>query len=255
MTITVNGKAIDEAAIAAEAKFHRHAPSPERSAACALAIRELLLQRACEAGLVTSVEADDEAACDAAIERLLACEAPVPEPSEAECRKYYDTHPIELMSGELVEAAHILFAVTPNAPVDAIRRQAEAVLREALAAPECFAELAQRFSNCPSAAQAGHLGQLQRGDTVPEFEQAIFGAETAGVLPRLVRTRYGFHVVRIGHRVAGEKLDFAAAQPRIAARLRSAVEAKAAEQYVRLLAGKAHVIGIDLGAATSALMQ
>ena len=254
MTIRVNDAVIDDSAVAAEAAHHADAPSPRAAAACALAIRELLLQRACAIGIADRATLDDEAACERAIDALLAREAPVPAPTEDECRRVYERQPERFATGEQVEAAHILFAVTPSAPVEAIRRQAEATLREARAQPERFAELASSLSNCPSGARGGSLGLIGRGDAVPEFERALFGA-APGVLPRLVSTRYGFHVVRILRVIPGQRLDFATVRPHIAAELAARVRAKAAEQYVRLLAARARIQGVDLGIPSSPLLQ
>ena len=39
--------------------------------------------------------------------------------------------------------------------------------------PERFAALAQAHSRCSSAAQGGNLGQITRGQTTPQFEQAL----------------------------------------------------------------------------------
>ena len=251
--ITINGVSIGDTAIDAEAANHEAAAAPRSAAAYALAIRELLLQRAAEVGLAEP-DKSDEAACDAAIERLLVQEAPVPEPLESECRKFYELNRERFVVGELVEAAHILFAVTSDTPLEAIRRQAEGTLQQARAEPGRFAELAQRFSNCPSGAQGGSLGQIHRGQTVPEFENAIFGGEP-GVLPRLVNTRFGFHVVRIERHIAGRTLDFDTVQPDIARALSERVRMKAAEQYVRILASRAALSGIELDPPRSALVQ
>jgi peptidyl-prolyl cis-trans isomerase C len=253
MTVTINGVAISRERIEAEAANHQHCASPSHAAACALAIRELLLQRVRETGIAHFVETE-EAAVDAAIEQLLDREAPVPQPTESECRRFYEQHADRFILGELVEASHILFAVTPDAPVAAIRRQAEATLRQALADPRCFGELAGRFSNCPSGGQEGNLGQIQRGMTVPEFERALFG-DGEGVLPQLVNTRYGFHIVRVERRIAGKQVPFEAVQAQIARTLVQSVRTKAAEQYVRVLASGASISGIDLGAAASSLVQ
>lgn len=255
MTIAVNGVTIPQEAIEREAQHHQEAPSPLQAARCALAIRELLLQRARDIGLAASESCADDARCDEAIDRLLEREAPTPDPTDDECRRFYETHPERFRSGDLVEAAHILFAVTPNAPLEAIRGQAEAALKQVLASPGRFADFASRLSNCPSGAQGGNLGQLQRGDTVPEFEAALFGCDTVGVLPQLVRTRYGFHVIKVARRVPGRHLDFTAARTRIAEELRARVQAKAMEQYVRILAARASIEGVDLGAATSPLVR
>ncbi len=249
----INGALIEDARIAYEARNHADGADPHACAAYALAIRELLLQRARALGLSQAGSAGAQAE-DAAIDALLEREAPVPEPTESECRRFYQRHIERYSSGALVEASHILFAVTPNAPVEAIRRQAEASLREAQAEPGRFAELARSHSNCPSAAQGGSLGQIGRGDTVPEFERALFGAGP-GVLPRLVNTRYGFHVVRIERSLPAKPLDFELVHAHIRAALAERVRTKAAEQYVRLLAAEASISGIDLGAAATALVQ
>jgi peptidyl-prolyl cis-trans isomerase C len=248
--VAVNGVAIPQEAIEAEAAHHRDAASPREAAACALAIRELLLQRARALGL-----APEGGPADAAIDALLAREAPVPSPTEAECRRYYDAHRARFRSGDLVEASHILFAVTPKAPLAAIRARAEAALNEVLAEPGRFRDLAGTLSNCPSGAQGGSLGQLGRGDTVPEFEAALFEGKATGVLPRLVNTRHGFHIVLVDRRLEGRQLPFELAAERIAAYLGESVRRKALHQYVRLLAAGADIAGIDLDAARSPLLQ
>jgi len=248
--VTVNGVVISEEAIGAETPHHRDAPFPRAAAACALAIRELLLQRARMVGIASK----DETA-DAAIDALLAREVSVPSPTEAECRRCYDAHPGRFRSGDLLEASHILFAVTPQAPLAAIRARAEATLKEVLAEPRRFGELAAILSNCPSGAQGGSLGQLARGDTVPEFEAALFEGSAAGVLPRLVNTRHGFHIVLVKRRIEGRQVPFERVSERIAAYLGERVQRKALQQYIRVLAADAEVLGIDLEAASSPLLQ
>lgn len=240
MTITVNGVTIDES----------RWPSPELAA-----IRELLRQRASAAGLLPS-GVDDDVLIDDAIERLLAIEVRTPEPGEAELRRYYEAHLDEFRAGDLVHARHILFQVTPQVPVQKIRARAEQALTEVLSAPERFADLSREFSNCPSGQFGGNLGQIARGDTVPEFEEALFGrSERTEILRELVKTRYGFHIVAIDHRVPGETLPFGMVRARIAERLESLVEKRALQQYVSILAGEAEIRGVDLERAASPLVQ
>lgn len=252
MSVSINAVEIPEEEIAREMEHHADARSPRDAAACALAIRALLLQRARALGLAAGAGAESE---DVLIDELLEREVSVPEPTEAECRRYYDAHRAQFRSGDLVEASHILFAVTPSAPLNAIRAQAESALRQAVSEPARFEELAAKFSNCPSRGQGGSLGQLGRGDTVPEFEAALFGGGTTGVLPRLVNTRYGFHVVRIARRVEGREVPFELARERIAGYLSESVRRKALQQYIRMLASAADVTGIHLDAAGSPLVQ
>lgn len=239
MNVTVNAVEVDAAAW----------PTPQVAA-----VHELLRQRARELGLV----ADDAAEADVerAIERTLAEEVPVPEPTDEECRRWYAANAKRFRSGDLACVRHILFQVTPGAPMPAIRGVAEAVLHELKAAPQLFAERAKQHSNCPSGANGGNLGQLQRGETVPEFDQAVFGdGTTIGILPKLVATRHGFHIVSVDKRIEGQQLPYELVRENVAAELRRRSEARALSEYVRLLAGAADIEGVDIDAAGSPLVQ
>lgn len=219
----------------------------------AAAARELLRQRAVATGAVA--DGADSAEVDTAIERLLDREVSTPEPTEAECRQYYGANPKRFVAGELVAARHILFQVTPGTPVTALRAKAEATLTELLKAPDRFDALARECSNCPSAQHGGNLGQIQRGEVVPEFEQALFEGVWTGIHGQLVKTRYGFHIVAVDRRAPGSQVPFEAVREAIAEYLRERVQGRALTQYVRVLAGRAEVRGVDLDAAATPLVQ
>lgn len=223
-------------------------PTPELAA-----VRELLRQRAVATGVLAS-HAEGEAV-SAGIEQLLESEVKTPLPNEEECRRYYETHADEFRSGDLVFVRHILFQITPGGRLDLIRAEAEQTLAQVVAGPEEFEACAFTLSNCPSGRQGGNLGQIGRGDTVPEFEQALFVDGSIGILPRLVKTRYGFHIVSIDRRVDGQLIPFEAVRQRISEQLTARVQEVALQQYVRLLAGKAELQGVDLAAAPSPLLQ
>ena len=235
--VSVNGIAID----AAGESVH------------AAAARELLRQRAIELGLLES--AAHAEAVDAAIERLLEREVRTPEPTEAECRQFYDANPRLFVSDELVAARHILFQVTAGTPVTALRAKAEITLSDLLQSPGRFEAVARECSNCPSAQHGGNLGQLKRGDMVPEFEQALFDGTWTGIRAQLVKTRYGFHIVAVDHRAPGRQVPFDAVHKMIAERLRARVLERALRQYVHVLAGAADVRGADLGGVATPLVR
>jgi len=218
------------------------------------AARELLRQRAVAVGLLDAASTD-EGGIEQAIEELLAREVLTPVPTDEECRRYYDSHPREFDSGDLVHTRHILFQVTPSAPVPEIRARAEQTLNALLRAPERFAAVAAEMSNCPSGQQGGNLGQIGRGDAAPEFEKAIFRLGPTGLMRELVKTRHGFHIVAIDQRIPGKRLPFDLAREEIAERLRATVEEKALRQYVSVLAGKADVQGADLNGTQIPLVQ
>lgn len=239
MTVSVNGVEVPV--------------EPDSSSELAAA-RELLRQRAIAVDLLAETTSE-ETKIDAAIEALLECEVTTPSPTEEECRRYYDGHPQEFQSGDLVHARHILFQVTPQVRIPEIRARAEDTLNQLLREPDRFDALARELSNCPSGQQGGNLGQIGRGDTVPEFEQALFKFGASGVLRDLIKTRYGFHIVTVDRSIPGKKLPFETVSGQIAERLRAKVEEKAVRQYVRVLAGQAQLLGVDLDGTQTPLVQ
>src|SRR5262245_13582942 len=184
--VSINGIAVSEEAIVREAARFAGTPDPDAAARRALAVRELLLQRAGELGMleagaprerVSFASRDQE---DRVIAALIDAETSIPAPAETECRRYFDAHPERFNTGELVEARHILFAVTPGTPVAALRARAERALGELITNRALFAERARELSNCPSGAQGGSLGQFGRGEMAPEFDRAVFGKRDVG---------------------------------------------------------------------------
>ncbi|AQQ23501.1 peptidylprolyl isomerase [Burkholderia cenocepacia] len=250
--LTINGVGIDAAAIAAEAEHHGAARDPLDAARRALAVRELLRQRAVALALLDERAPLDDVAVDALLEREL---THVPDPDRAACERYYARHPARFRRNDVVHASHVLFAMTDRMPLAPLRQRAEQVLADVVAAPDTFEAVARASSNCPSAEMGGSLGQLLRGDTVPELEAALFDTDGIGVLPTLVNTRFGFHIVRIERRVPGDAVPFEAAADQIAAYLSARVRRQAMRQYVAILAGGACVEGIEFDGANGPLVQ
>lgn len=242
MPVTINGVELTDADMEQELPLHADAPNPMRAATTALVLRRVLRDEAARLGL-------DLASEDDAIGVLLERHAPAPEADEAACRRYYQANPQRFIVGELIEADHILFQVTPGVNLDMLRAHASAVLADLLADPSGFAEVARRQSNCPSAAVGGNLGQLGRGDTVPEFEKAVFALPAGGLLPQVLETRHGLHIVRVTRRIEGRLLPFEQVRESIASALAAVSRDTAWRQYARLLVERADVRGIDLGGA------
>lgn len=231
------------------------------------ACTELLRQAAIDAGLLPADDpvplagATSEAA-SAAIERLLEAALQLPEPSDEACRRHHAANAARYAVGEQVHARHVLFAVTPGVDVGALRRRAEACLLdvrntspEERAAGDRFAAAAAASSNCPSGAQGGDLGWLVAADCAPEFARELFGHAEVGVLPRLVHSRFGLHVVEVLARRPGRVPAFEQVQAAVRATLQRQSFATALSQYLRLLAGRAALVGVELEGADSPLLQ
>ncbi len=227
------------------------------------ACTELLRQAAQQTGLLSSDDKPDtsgatSAAASTAIEQLLEQELRVPEPTQAVCRRYYETHPAAHRQGERVQLRHVLFAVTPGVDVRRLRERAEALLIELRCADDGglrFAEAAAQWSNCPSGQQGGDLGWLTRADCAPEFAGEVFGSAEIGVLARLVHSRFGLHVVEVCAREAGQQPTFEEVHQAIAQTLRQHTWVNALRQYLQLLARAAAVEGVVLDVADSPLVQ
>ncbi|OIQ85173.1 putative parvulin-type peptidyl-prolyl cis-trans isomerase precursor [mine drainage metagenome] len=185
-----------------------------------------LRQRAAELGF----QADGD---EALLEAVLQHDVQIPEPGEAECQRYYAQHTDALRQGDMVEADHILFAVMPSTPIDALRAKAEDTLYILAADTSGFAELARGLSNCPSAQVGGNLGQLTAEQCVPEFWQALIEHGEPGLLPRLVRTRFGLHIVRIARIAQGQLPPFEAVQAQIAQTIRQQSLVRALQLYAK----------------------
>jgi peptidyl-prolyl cis-trans isomerase C len=75
------------------------------------------------------------------------------------------------------------------------------------------------------------------------------------VLPRLVHSRFGLHVVEVLARTPGAVPSFEAVRGAVALALRQQAFITALRQYLQLLAGDALVEGVDLDGAPTPLVQ
>jgi peptidyl-prolyl cis-trans isomerase C len=235
-------------------------PDELRQRACT----ELLRQTAQAAGLLDANDAPSadgvisEAAANA-IDALLEQNLNVPEPSEEACRRHYAAHESTYRTEECVRVRHILFAVTPGVDVVALRTRAEPIFLEVRChdghAADSFADAARKWSNCPSGEHGGDLGWLGRADCAPEFARELFGHIEIGVLPRLVHSRFGLHVVEVLEREPGVAQPFESVRSAVALSLRQQSYVAAVRQYLQLLTGEALMEGVDLDAADIPLVQ
>ena len=225
---------------------------------------ELLRQAAIRGGLLDAADSPSadgvvSEAASQAIDAWLDSELHVPEPSDEACRRYHAAHQARYRTGEQVRVRHILFAVTPGMNVVALRNRAEACLLDVRChdgrAGDGFGRSARELSNCPSGEHGGELGWLAPTDCAPEFARELFGHVEVGVLPRLVHSRFGLHVVEVLERQGGVLQSFEAVHGAVAMALRQQAWVTALRQCLQLLAGQSRVEGVDLEAADTPLVQ
>ncbi len=133
------------------------------------------------------------------------------EVSEDELRDFYETErsrsPELFVTEERRRARHVLIAVDDDTDDEAALEKADEVLSR-LQAGESFDEVATSESDdSGSAAQGGDLGWVERGMMVAPFEEALF-ALNDGELSGPVRSRFGYHVIRLDEVEAGSEKTF-----------------------------------------------
>lgn len=121
----------------------------------------------------------------------------------AEAKTYYDANTAQFKTAASVSASHIL--VDSEAKATELRGQATT---------ENFADLAKDNSSDGSAAQGGSLGDVPRGQTVPEFEKVAF-ATAPGEISQPVKTQFGWHLIYITKKNAARQTPFAEVKDQI----------------------------------------
>ncbi len=115
--------------------------------------------------------------------------------SEDELLEYYQQNIIDYSTSEEREVAHILFESEEQD--DAIVTKAEEVLVK-IQAGEDFSELAKTFSSDTfSAENGGGLGWFGRGIMDPIFEDAAFTLANQGDVSGIVKSEFGYHIIKL----------------------------------------------------------
>jgi peptidyl-prolyl cis-trans isomerase D len=117
---------------------------------------------------------------------------------DSDLRAYYTAHIDEYKVQNRVHVEHILFKTIgkTDAEVAEIRQQAMDVLNKAKKGGN-FEDLAKKYSEDDSTKpKGGDLGWIVEGQTVPEFQQAAFSLPK-GSISDLVKTQYGFHIIKV----------------------------------------------------------
>jgi len=158
-------------------------------------------------------------------------------------QQFYDDNVDQMVAPEAVRVSHLLVGVPRDADEatrTASRQKAEA-LRARIAGGEDLAAVAREASDDRgSAERGGELGWVQRGQTVPAFEEAAFSL-APGTLSPLVESPFGYHVLRVSEKRAEKKLTVDEARPQIDAMLKQRLLEIRVRDTVQELAGKAKI--------------
>lgn len=159
--------------------------------------------------------------------------------------EYYKANQSQYETREQVKASHILVRIDATQSDEQARAKAEGLLKRLK--KEDFGQVAAEASDDPgSKAKKGDLGFFNKGQMMPEFEMVAFNTPV-GQVSDLVKTTYGYHIIKVTDKKPATKAELSQVQNQIAKKL------IADEKYLTFIKG----IETDLaaGKSTEALAQ
>ena len=247
--ITVNGVVIEEQALANELQYHEssHFGVVVQKAGQALVIHQLLVAEANKQGFDITGENEENA-----VQQLLEKTVSYDDPNKDICLRYFEQNREKFTTMPLMEVDHILLAAAKEDMEgrDAAKQNAEVIItqlkqEQANNEPSTFAALAKEYSACPSKTTGGSLGQISKGQTVPEFERQLM-AMPAGLVEKPIESRYGFHVVNINRKIEGKPLEYNMVSDKVRGYLIHRASHLAIQAYIQSLVEQAKIEGITM---------
>ena len=119
--------------------------------------------------------------------------------TDEDVKKYYEENKEQFVTGESVNASHILVSS---------EEEALDVLAKINGGDVTFEEAAQTYSSCPSKDAGGSLCDFTRGQMVPEFDTAVFEMGV-GEIAGPVKTQFGYHIIKLNAKNESKALDLA----------------------------------------------
>ena len=147
-----------------------------------------------------------------------------------EVAKYYEFHKEEFMTPLLLRASHIL-----------VKTQEEAdSVKAALDGGADFEETARQRSLDATAIRGGDLGFFQKGQFVPEFEEAVF-AMKKGQLSGPIKSPFGYHLIKLNDRMEPRLRELNAVKKIVEERLLREKRSKTFRDFVEKLKGNTKI--------------
>jgi peptidyl-prolyl cis-trans isomerase D len=110
-----------------------------------------------------------------------------------------------------VKASHILFKADKTSTDEEkakAEKQANEILQKIKDGAD-FAAMAKQYGSDGTASQGGDLGWFPKGQMVKPFEDAVFARTDVGLIPNLVKTDFGYHIIQVTHPKNNKKYKLA----------------------------------------------
>lgn len=164
---------------------------------------------------------------------------------EAEVQKFYEDNKKEFEHPELVRASHILIRTPEDADEKTVaekKKAAEAALERVTSKKEDFTAVAKEVSEEPGAKESGgDLDFFPKDRMVPEFANAAFAMDKGEISKEPVKTKFGWHVIKVTDRKPAGSMPFEEAKKQVSAYLENAKRREAVRSVIDALRSDAEV--------------
>jgi peptidyl-prolyl cis-trans isomerase SurA len=170
----------------------------------------------------------------------------VSKPSEKELREFYQKNVDAYRTPVSYRPGHILFVIPKEATpgeIQEIKKKCQKAL-DRIRRGEDFRECALIYSEDASAKEGGDLGFFKKGDLLPVLEKEILRLNV-GEVSGIVRTEFGFHIVKLYERKGGDPLPFEEVKEKVETEYYTQETEKAFKNYLATLKEKS-IIEIKL---------
>lgn len=162
--------------------------------------------------------------------------------SDKDTKDYYDGHMDLFKQSEKIQASHILVKVEPGADesvkAEALKKIGK--IQKELKEGGDFAELAKKYSDCPSNAKGGDLGYFGRRQMVKPFEEAAFSLKP-GEISDITETDFGYHLIKAGDRKPGTITDYKDVKDKLVQYLKQVKTGEEVKKYIEKLKEQAKI--------------
>ncbi|MGR5095534.1 peptidylprolyl isomerase [Vibrio maritimus] len=138
------------------------------------------------------------------------------EVTDADVQQYYDEHLDKYSTSEQREVSHILVQGDDKA-------KAQAILDELNAGADFATVAKEKSEDIGSSEEGGSLGWIERDVMDPAFEEAAFSLANVGDRTGLVKSDFGYHIIKLDAVKASESKPLAEVKDEIIAELRDQV--------------------------------
>ncbi|MGQ9507882.1 MAG: peptidylprolyl isomerase [Thermodesulfobacteriota bacterium] len=158
---------------------------------------------------------------------------------DKELREFYQKNLDRYRTEEVFQPAHILFSVPKGASSEEVRRirkKCEEVL-ERIKKGEDFGQMALLYSDDGSAKDRGEMGFFKKGELLPPLEKEMINLKV-GEVSKIIRTDFGFHLIKLIDRKGGNPLPFEEVKEKIKEDYMNQEMDKALKQFLKKLKEK-----------------